>query len=215
MFEVLAKIIPLDLASTLSPGILAVTVLLLGSKKNPKLKVLYFFLGSLLVAIAIGLLGFFVSKSVSSGFKPTLVSSILDLTLGVAFVIWAFKILLEDEKKIKKRNGETSLFTLFLAGFLVSITNFDAVLLSLAAAREVGGASLKSIYSVILIAVNTIFFTLPITFPVLLETIAPRTAETVLSKINSFLMKYARLIVFILFIAFGVYFTAKGLHFWY
>src|SRR4030066_421520 len=113
MISLLIKIIPLDLAATLSPGILALVIILLGSKNHPKAK-----------------------------------------TISLFF------------------------------GILIAATNFDALFLCFAAAREVGEAGINDFSKIILVIVNLIFYTLPLTLPLFIYLIMPDLAQRMLTKFN-------------------------------
>lgn len=213
MLQLLAKIIPLDLAATLSPVILALTVLLLASKKDKTAKVVGFLLGNLLSGIVYTSLGFGLGKTVSSGSKETLGSAIVDLVLALLFIGYGFKVLLAKDKD-KKPPEETSrhpFLKWFLIGAIITVTNFDADFLILAAAKEVGAASINEFLKWLLLALNLFFYLLPVSLPVFAYLIFPKFANRILAAINAFMIKYARLIVFLLFAVFGIYFLVKGM----
>ncbi len=216
MFEVLIKIIPLDLASTLSPGIFALVIVLLGSKFHPKFRAFYLLLGSLIVGIGIAWLGLSLGKLSSIDIKPSLTSAIVDLFFGFLFIILGIKILVKKERKIKlQQEGQKyGILKLLLAGAVVSATNFDAVILSFTAAKEIGLSSeIGDLAKLIFLIVNILFFILPISLPLFLSLILPEFAGRILTKINRFVLKYSKYIIFILFLIFGLIFAFRGIEF--
>lgn len=213
MTNVLVKIIPLDLASALSPGILALIIVLLASKNHSKAHIFGFFLGSLLVAIGIALFGFTIGNNFDTDVNPTLSSAIIDFVLGIFFIFYGLKLFFskEKERNLDEKEDKLKIFKWFAIGLLISITNFDAVLLSFASAKIVGDAEIDSFAKWILLIINVLFFILPITLPILLKIIFPKIAESVLTKLNVFLKKYAKYIILIMFLVFGLWFMWKGI----
>lgn len=215
MFSVLIKIIPLDLASALSPGIFAVALLLLANKHRHLLRTLSFLVGALIVGVIITFLGFFLGKNATTHTGQSEISAIADLVLGIFFIVFAVKLILVKEKKlnlIKDNEGHTILKWL-IVGLVGCATNFDAVLLNFTAAKEVGEAGIAEIEKLILLLINIAFFTLPITFPLIFYLIFPKLAEPILAKVNRVVLKYSKYIIFILFLIFGIFLLYKGLKF--
>ncbi len=216
MFGLLAKIIPLDLASTLSPGIFALVIVLLGSKFHPKLRAFYLLLGSLIVGIGIAFFGLSLGKLASIDIKPSAIAAIVDLLFGFLFIILGIKILVQKERKIKlqQERQKYEILKLLLAGIVISATNFDAVILSFTAAKEVGLSSeIGDLAKLILLIVNILFFILPISLPLFLSLILPEFAAHILTKINQFVLKYSKYLIFGLFIIFGIIFVYRSLKF--
>jgi threonine/homoserine/homoserine lactone efflux protein len=213
--ELLAKIIPLDIAATLSPGILAIALLLLGNKKNPKTKTLVFLLGSLIIGIGITILGVVLAQIASPDQKPTLVSAIIDLVAGLAFIIFGIKVLITKEKKVdKSKTHELSLWKIFLIGVVITVTNTDADLFNFIAAKEtVSAPDIDIFWKVVFLIMNLSFFVLAITLPLFFYLLFPKLAAKPLAKLNILAMKYSRFIMFVLFAIFGIYFAYRGIMF--
>ncbi len=213
--ELLAKIIPLDIAATLSPGILTIALLLLGNKVKPKTKTFVFLLGSLIVGIGITILGVVLAQIASPDQKPTLVSAIVDLVAGLAFIIFGVKVLLTKEKKVdKSKTHELSLWKIFLIGVVITVTNTDADLFNFIATKETASAPDVDIFwKVIFLIMNLFFFVLAITLPLFFYLLFPKLAAKPLAKLNILAMKYSRFIMFVLFAIFGVYFLYHGITF--
>lgn len=214
MLQLLIKIIPLDLAATLSPGILAISVYLLTSQKYKNLRIWSFFLGSLLAGIGATVLGIFLGSLSHGNFTQTKISAIFDCFLGIVFLLLGFKILLSrDTTIIPKEQEKSQIIKWLIIGFLASATNFDALFLNFAAAKEVSKSNIDDLAKTILFIINLIFFTLPITLPLFLYSVFPKYAQKILNKINYFLTKYGRQIVFALFLIFALMFFWEGLKF--
>jgi len=214
MFPLLLKIIPLDLAATLSPGILALALVLLGSQFRPRLRTFALFLGTLLTAIILALLGLSLGQAAPSEIHPTLVSAIIDLLLGAFFVFFGIRTLLSKERQTQSgENQKPQLIKWFIIGLIISITNFDAVFLLFTASKEVGGSGVSQIDKFILLLVNILFFTLPSLLPLVFYLITPSFAAKILTKVNQFVLKYSKYLIFIVFVIFGIYFLYRGLNY--
>lgn len=203
MQEVILQILPLQLASTLSPGIIAITIFLLGNKINPKKKTLALLIGSFIVGAGVCLIGFFLGQSNTLGAKPKIFYGIEDLILGILFIWFGIKVLISKDKKFKHLDN-LSLTKWALVGAIMSILNFDAILFIFTASREVGIATISEAYKVGLLLMNSIFFVLPILLPLTLYLIVPNTAGKLCRKLNFYVIRYSAYILFILFILFGI-----------
>jgi hypothetical protein len=214
MLSTLIKIIPLDLAATLSPGILALTIIILGSKNHPRAHVLSLLLGSLAVGIGVSILGYLLGNSVDTDIKPTILSASIDLVFGLILTIFGLKIFFTRDVKIKvKEEQQLKIFKWLSLGFLITITNFDALLLNFTAGRIVGDAEILTIDKWALIIVNLLFFILPITLPVFLQLVMPKIAEQVLASVNHFMIQWGKYIILVMFVAFGIMFLIRGAKF--
>lgn len=214
MLALLFKIIPLEIGVLIgSPMILVLTLFLLGS--THKIRSVVFFLGNLLIAITVSVLGLSLGNNFQENLQPTTLRSALDLVFGIFFLIFSIKVLFSKDKPILNEGESPKLFRWFLVGFLISLTNFDSVLLSLAAGKLIGEAPASYITKIILIIINILFFTLPIGLPIILYICMPKIARPFLEKINQLVLKYNRYILSIMFLAFGIYFIYKGFKFFF
>ncbi len=218
MLEILSSIIPLDIASIISPGIFALAIFLLSNKVHPREKLISFFSGSLLAGIIVTLIGFSLGQNILMDKRKAGTSAITDLIIGAICIFFTLKSLKARDKKIKLHNNPQGkkLLRWFIIGFLASITNLDAVFLNMTAAKEVGVAEQISLMlKSFLLCFNLFFFTLPITLPVILYLLFPTAAKKSLSKINFYLIKYGRYIVAIIFFIMGIVFLRRGIIFLY
>lgn len=214
MLSLLAKIIPLDLASTLSPGIFALAVILLGGKWHGKTRTLALFVGIALVGVGITVVGFTLGKNVTGDMQKGLSSAIVDMILGAVFIYFGIKSMFGKEKEYKPPTSDPGLqfFKWLLVGFVIAITNLDALFLNFAAAKEVGEShGVNDLSKIILVIINLFFFTLPVTLPLFYYLISPKTAKIILEKINHLVLKYSKFIIFVLFVVFGAFMFYRGL----
>lgn len=213
MITTLLTILPLNLASALSPGILSLTLFLLGAKEHKRSRILALLIGSLVAGIIAIILGFTLSGLADSPGQNRS-EAIFDIVLGAFFLIFAIKVIISKERIKQHDKAQSPGFGKWLViGFIISITNFDAVFLSLTAARETADAEITGFYKLIFVLINLFFFTLPITLPLLITLIAPATSTKVLNKLNGFMLRYSRYIIFAMFATFGIYLLWQGLGF--
>ena len=215
MTSLFLRIIPLDLAATLSPVILAFAVVILSSKIKPKASILVFILGAVIAAIFYTVLGIVLGNV--GGEKPTLTAAVIDIVIGFGFAAFAIYVLVTKEKGVKTKDESPRHHILkwFIIALIINLTNFDADFLLLTAAREVSLASLNILEQIWFWIMNIAFFTLPSFLPLLIYLAAPQRATVVLAKINAVMTKYSKYIMFVLFMVFGVYFLYRGLHFFF
>lgn len=215
MVDVLIKIFPLDLASTLSPGILAIIIILLAKKEHGLTRAIALGLGSLLVAVILAFLGLKLGQNVQDINNNKIIDNIIDLALAAVFLYFGIKSLLyqDKEKHLKAIDANQSgqLVKWFLIGFAISITNFDAVIFNFSAAKEVGQSTINDLEKIILLIVNSLFFIAPVLIPLIIYLLMPKLADKILEPVNKFLTKYGRYIIGIIFIGFAIYLIIQGL----
>mgnify|MGYP000887696098 CR=1 FL=1 len=212
MVETLLKVFPLLLASTLSPGLLALSVVLL-SKKDGFKQTLAFLVGSVITSVAIIVIGLSLGETIKDLTGTKIIDNIVDLVLSGVFLYFGIITLVknDNENKTKFNDKKNSIWLWMGLGFILSITNFDAVIFDITAAKEVGQAQISTIDKTIILVIESIFFNLPILLPAVLYAVAPATAKKILDPVNVFLTKYGKYIVSVIFLGFGIYLAYKGL----
>lgn len=217
MLDLLAKIIPLDLAIIVgSPAMLAIALLLVAEKYKPKTKAFTFMLGLLTIGIGITLLGVSLGQVAPTDQKETMTSAIVDLALGLVFVIFGIKVILSKERKAKKLTDQKglALWKIFLGGLVLTLTNTDAELFLFMSAKEtVSDPDINGLFKTIFLIINLSFFILPVSLPLAFYLFFPKLAEKPLAKLNYYVKKYSRYIVFIMFLIFGIFLLYRGIMF--
>lgn len=213
MIGLLATVLPLDLASALSPGIFALAIILLGSKSQPKLRTLALLAGTIITGILVAILGFALGQSTPASMHLSAASAIIDTSLGAIFIAFAFVTLFaKDRSAYKQEDNEGHLWKWMLLGLAVSITNLDAVFLCFTAAKQISDAhSIDIAIRLILLVISILFFILPITLPLFVDLLFPKIALPFLTKINIWVLKYSKYILFTIFIIFGIVLAYNGL----
>lgn len=218
MLELLAKILPLGVAMMLaSPMVFPLSFYLLGSKVHPRLRTFFLFLGTAVVGVVVTIAGFFVGQVTVPDAGPTLASALIDLALGGLFAFFAIKALTAKERaaRVDESQPHHFLWRAFGFGAVLELLNFDALFLVFAAAKEVSTANVAALGTVLFLVLIVAFFTAPVTIPLFLAIALPKFATSVFGRLNKFIMKYSKYIVFIIFAAFAVLLLYKGIKFFY
>ncbi|MCL5795098.1 MAG: GAP family protein [Patescibacteria group bacterium] len=215
MIEVLIKILPLDIASTISPIILALTIALLAKKDYGYRRALALCGGSIIVVIILATLGLKTGQNIQDINNNNLRDNIVDLILAILFLYFGIKSLIHQDKqsnpKISLKNQSAQLIKWFSIGFIINITNFDAVILNFSAAKEIGQATINAVQKIILLVIDGLFFISPIIVPLAVYSLMPKLAQKILIPIDLFLTKYGRYIVGVIFIGFAIFLFYRGL----
>lgn len=215
MLELLVKIMPLFLASTVSPGIFAIVIFLLSQKKSGFVKTSVLLLGSIVASILIVMAGYYLGHITIDPDNTHIVDNVLNIVLGIILLCLGIR-----EMLVKDNHGQShkvvndasiNIFKWFAVGFLISITNFDSVVFIFTATKEIAQSQIDKISRTVLVMIGLFFFNLPIILPIFLYAMSPNTAKKILQPINAFLVKYGRYIVAVIFVVFALYLLFKGI----
>ncbi|MDD5323297.1 MAG: GAP family protein [Methylococcales bacterium] len=212
MLELLARIIPLSIASAMSPVILGLAISLLAGKNHPEARAISFLLGGAVVALILAGIAFAVVAGAASGNVPH-IPAYVDVVLGALFVAFAAKEALEKEGKrpgLKKAGKGPALLKWFAISFVANMTNFDAVLLNITAVKEILQAGVGTFHEALLVLVADLFFILPVLLPLAIYAVASERTEKTLAPVGAWMQKYGRYIVAAIFLVFGIYLLWKG-----
>jgi len=144
-------------------------------------------------------------------------SAIVDIIFGCVFLSFGFASLFFKARSAAAfaKFSVRSVWIWLPLGFILNFTNFDAIVLIITAAREIEKAGLDSFQRVLLLIINSIFYTLPVLFPLLVFLLLPHRAGRILGKVSSFMVSYSKYIALVLLTSFGLFFLIRGLSFFY
>lgn len=206
----------LGLASALSPGLLAITLAFLSSKHHQKSKAIAFLFGGIVTAVLLLFVGMNIddlSDGLFQFFQPTGTGT---LVLGALMVIFGVYSLIQKNDPVKTNlSSKPEYFKIALFGFIVNITNLDAVLLNFTAIREIDNAHLSLIPETILVLIADFFFVSPVLIPLLIYMFYPEKSKILLEPIGDYMRKYGKYLVAAIFIGFGLLLLSRAgiLHF--
>lgn len=206
-----ATILALGLAAAVDPVAFTLALMMLSKPERPKERVIAFLVGTLIVGTTIVVLGYSLGIASTETVSPQ-VSLVIDLVLGAFFILFGIRTWVVPEPRIKAggKSGHHLLLHLMVVGVIAAIISFDDLVLIFAAAREVGQVPLGIIGQFILLIITLLFFSVPITLPLLISIMFPKTSRRFLDKVNIWLEKYGQTIVAGLFILMGIIFIWNG-----
>ena len=212
MAPLLAEVMPLSVASAMSPVILGISITLLSRKATRA--VLAFLLGSALAALVLLAIGAgFASgdDAVAKGISQPV--AVFDVALGFLLAAFGVKVLIGKEGAGARLKAGTRVSAGRLAaiGFMATITNFDAALLNITAVRLIAGAPDYLATKLLALGISEFFLLSPILAPLLLYTAYPQKSARILAPVGAWMSRYGKYVVGIIFLGFGAYLIMKGL----
>lgn len=214
MDALLAKLIPLAFGAAISPTILAVVILILGSPVRPRFRIAVFGGGALAVLVVVGIAGLVaLTNTVSKAAQKNDAEAIFDLALGLILLALATRTALRHSKpqtKSHDRSRRTGVKATLGLGVLMMSTNITTLVLYIAALKEIDAAKVGAFDEAIALTILIAIAMLPILLPMAIYQIAPRTAQRILSRIGAFTDHHKRTISLTVLTVFGLYLLLKG-----
>ena len=145
--------------------------------------------------------------------------AIVDVGLGVLFVAMGLLAVFQTEspeKDAARRARADQIATakfasLFVAGILVQVINFDAIAVFGGALKDIGEADITTRQEVFATAFGLAIMLSVYYVPVLIYMINRARAVPLLARMTEWIMANSRMIEVVVGLGFGVYFLAKGL----
>jgi len=145
--------------------------------------------------------------------------AIVDVGLGVLFVAMGLIAVFQTESPEKDaaqrarvdRIATAKLTTLFGAGLLVQVINFDAIAVFGGALKDIGEASISTGQEIVATLFGLAIMLSVYYVPVLIYMVDRKRAEPMLARMTDWIMGNLRMIEIVVGLAFGVYFLGKGL----
>ncbi|MFA5050274.1 MAG: GAP family protein [Candidatus Micrarchaeia archaeon] len=216
MLGLLISVLPLAIGSCLSPGIFALMIAILSNEKYAKHRAFAVLFGGILVAVFLAFIGYLIGTGelIPNDGEP---SKKLNIGIGIFFILfalYAYYYRNQKEKSMLKNSGAASpkLARFFFLGFLINITNFDAVTLYTIAVKETFTYATSTAYGIIITFICSLFFLLPELLPLGTYLIYPKRTKEILEPLRKFLQNYGTWIIIVLFIVFGIYFILRGIN---
>jgi len=219
VFELLATILPLAAASTIAPGVFGVALAILAGK-YPIQRSLAYLLGAIITVIILAGGGYVLASNVAEATVDAIEPAAdVNTIIGILFIIFGVFALIHKDgdgaKKLAASNKSNSpkLLSWFLIGLAINITNFDSMLLNLAAVKIVFQSEVGLWSQFLSIFICGLFFLLPILLPLVLYLLFPERAKEMLRPVKSILAKYGKYLVAAIFFIFGIILFMQGTHF--
>jgi hypothetical protein len=211
-----AKVLPLGIASAINPASLAMTLVILSGKDYPRLKVLAFLTGEVVVAAVLTAIGLWLAgDAVASGAHG---HAVIDTVLGSLLLVLSVAAL-----AIKPSKGDSILSrldsgpeprqvaTCGLMGLLALGMNVSSQVPFLTAVREVGRSDVSFAVKGIALTVAWILLLLSTIQPLVVSVIAPKAAVRLTTLVSTVVMKYGRFLVAAICLILGAHFMWRGI----
>jgi hypothetical protein len=213
--ELLAKVLPLAIGAAVSPTILIVVLLVLGSPAHPRARGVAYAAGAitvLLVLTAISLV--FLRRSVVGHPASDPIYGWIDIGFGVLMALVGVRALLTTPKpKSRPTEGADAsprLGRFYGLGLAMMVSNFSTLVLFVPAMKDVAVASVgvgaKAAVVVLALAIASVLAWAP----VVMDLIAPNAAGRVLSPLNAFMTRHERAVTVTVCFVFTIVLIAKG-----
>jgi hypothetical protein len=202
-------------AACAAPIAAVVSALILGKSTRPQLGAWTFTGGAaildLVVAVVVLASGAFESGSDAGDY--------VDVALGVLFAALGILAVFETESPEKEaaraaraeRIATAKLTTLFAAGILVQIINFDAIAVFGGAAKEIAEADVTTGEAVFALLFGLAIMLIVYYGPALVYALVPGRSAALLGRMTDWIMGNSRAIEIVVGLGFGAYFLWKGL----
>ena len=145
--------------------------------------------------------------------------AIVDVGLGVLFIAMGLLAVFateSPEKDAARRARAESIATaklpsLFAAGFLVQVINFDAIAVFGGALKDIGEADISTGEEVFATAFGLAIMLSVYYVPAVIYALTPERAATILGRMTEWILGNLRMVEIVVGLGFGAYFLAKGL----
>jgi Sap, sulfolipid-1-addressing protein len=202
-------------AAAAAPIAIVVTALILGKSANPVLGGWTFVAGAAFLDVVFAVVILAADLFEEGGDA----GAIVDVGLGVLFVAMGLIAVFETESPEKdaarRARAESiataKLSTLFLAGILVQVINFDAIAVFGGALKDIGEADITTGQEIFATAFGLAIMLSVYYVPIVIYMIDPKRAVPLLERMTEWIMANSRMIEVVVGLGFGAYFLAKGL----
>lgn len=213
MGSTFAHMLPLALGAAVSPTVLAVLLILLGSGTRGRARGLAFAAGALgtLAAVTVVLLP--LMRTLNTHHRQrNAVWSIGDLVLGLLLIALGVRNLLHrPEPKPPKQPRDGRAATDVALGIVMMCTNASTLVLYVAALKEIVRGKDGASGEILLVVVLYLIATVMVWLPLLVSFVFPDAADRILGGMNQWMRAHQREVGIAICFGFGIYLLVKGL----
>ena len=217
MGDLLTKVIPLSIGAAFSPTVLALELLILSGKRS-RARSTAFLAGVLVVFAAITALGLVISHATSTSPVQETITKTVDVVAGALLLLLAAATLLrslvhdsvppvDGEAKDAKNPG---LFSAFLLGLAIMVSNFSTILLYIPAMRSISASEVSTGEKALAVALAFLITAAPILLIYGFATLFPAIATPPLNALRGWINRHQRVIGISVEVLFGVYLIYKA-----
>lgn len=205
----LIEIVPYVLGATISPVVLAVTVVLLAQKRQPLQQTLLFFLGGLTAAIPVGAVVFFAVHARAQTAQPNLSDSIIHLAIGSVLLWLAVRAWRKPPKKASRVSTKIHYGRDFVLGIALVMSDVTSLIMFIPAGLVLQSAPID--VRVAGLTLLIIALTMAIWLPLLLVLALGKRGKYILALANALMTKHGQQISGGMVGLIGLYELYKGM----
>jgi hypothetical protein len=202
-------------AALAAPVAAVVSAVILGKSSRPVLSTWTFVAGAAFLDVVLAAVILALDLFDNGGDA----GAIVDVGLGVLFAAMGLLAAFQTESPGKEaaqrarveKIATAKLATLFAAGLLVQVINFDAIAVFGGALKDIGEADITTGQEVVATVFGLAIMLSVYYLPVLIYMIDRKRAVPLLARMTEWIMANLRMIEVVVGLGFGVYFLAKGL----
>jgi hypothetical protein len=217
MAQLFARLLPLALATAISPALFAVSLVLLGGKSSPQLRTFAFLLGGTAATLVATIVGLLIGGGAAAA-GGSKIDPIIDMIVGVLLLLVGIAGLAMRPAQhggllatLDSRSLPRQLAACFAAGLLSIDANPSTVVPLIAAVRLVGRSAPGFEITALALGLVWILVLLPILLPLVIYAVAPHAAARTLAPISVAATKYGRYLGVAICVVLGVVFLHDGL----
>jgi Sap, sulfolipid-1-addressing protein len=204
MYGALSAALPLALAAAVSPGLLAIVLLILASEERPRARAWFYLLGVLMVVLIVTLIGWTTVRAVVDEFErmPVGLSVAVRFSLCLALAVLGWRYLRpnDDPAVLRRLSWEDRLRaaspqTFLVVGVGTMLTNWSSLLLYLSALEVVKSAQPGLVATMVASVAVLVIMLSPLVFPVLTVTVVGHRADPFLARLRGSVDRHSRQII--------------------
>lgn len=213
--ELVAKVLPLAIGAAISPTILIVVLLVLGSPSHPRIRGVAYSAGAITVLLVLAVISLTVLQRRVTGHQASdPIYGWIDIGFGVLMAIIGVRALrTAPHPQLAPTGGADQpahVGRFYAIGLAMMLTNFSTLVLFVPAMKDVAVASVgtgaKAVAVVLVLAVASVLAWAP----VLLDVVAPKAASRILNSLNAFMTRHQQAVTVTVCFVFSVVLIAKG-----
>ncbi|MGZ4754362.1 MAG: GAP family protein [Acidimicrobiia bacterium] len=213
--ELIAKVLPLAVGAAISPTILVVALLVLGSPSHPRSRGVAYAAGAITVLLVLSAISLTLLRRSVVGHKSSdPIYGWIDIGFGVLIALVGLRELLTAPKPRSAPAGgadqERKLGRFYVIGFVMMLSNFSTLVLYVPAMKDVAVASVGVGAKVVVVVMVLAIASVLAWAPVLMDLVAPRAAGRVLNPLDAFMTRHQKEVTVTVCFVFTVVLIAKG-----
>jgi len=211
----IAKVLPLAVGAAISPTILVVVLLVLGSPVHPRARGTAYAAGAITVLLVLSAISLTLLRRSVTGHKASdPIYGWIDIGFGILIALVGLRALLTTPKpKATPTDGADDrphLARFYVIGLAMMLSNFSTLVLYVPAMKDVAVASVGFGAKLVVVGLVLAFASVLAWAPVLMDVVAPKAAGHVLDPLNGFMTRHQRAVTVTVCFVFTIVLIAKG-----